>query len=109
MHCCTPIYLCGVYFAIGAGFQKKIFLFGNPNISLNRKSEDIMKIAKNSGTLFKGANKTIENELKGQRSRFVLMLLGTLSASLLGSLLSGEGVICTGHGVIRAGKGTIRP
>ena len=35
------------------------------------------------------------------------MLLGTLSASLLGSLLTGKGTIATsqGRGIIRAGEG----
>ena len=41
----------------------------------------IVKFPKNSGTLLKGVTKTIENELKGQRAGFVLILLGTLGAS----------------------------
>ena len=32
------------------------------------------------------------------------MLLGTLSASLLGNLLTGKGTIRTGEGTVRAGK-----
>ena len=38
------------------------------------------------------------------------MLLGTLSASLLGNLLTGKETILTsqGRGTIRAGEGTIR-
>ena len=36
------------------------------------------------------------------------MLLGTLSANLLGNLLTGKGTIRTGKGLFRAGKRTIR-
>ena len=36
------------------------------------------------------------------------MLLGTLSASLFGNLLTGKGAIKAGEGTIRAGEGTIR-
>ena len=59
--------------------------------------EDIMKVVKSleeSRLLIrKGANKTIENEAKEQKSRFLGMLLGTLGASLLGNLLAGKRVI----------------
>ena len=33
------------------------------------------------------------------------MLLGTLGASLLGNLLTGEGIHRTGEGIVRAGEG----
>ena len=36
------------------------------------------------------------------------MLLGTLSANLLGNLLTSKGTIRTGKGLFRAGKRTIR-
>ena len=36
------------------------------------------------------------------------MLLGTLSANLLGNLLTGKSTIRTGKGLFRAGKRTIR-
>ena len=35
---------------------------------------------------------------------FLRMLLGTLSASLLGSLLAGKGAIRAGEGTVRAGQ-----
>ena len=70
---------------------------------------DIMKIIEaleNSGILLKGVTKTIENETKEQRGRFLSMLLGTLGASLLGNLLTGgKGIVHAGEGVIRAGEG----
>ena len=68
----------------------------------NDKMNDIIKIVKsleNSGVLFKGVSETIQHEAKEQRGGFRSMLLGTLGASLLGSLLTG------GKGVIRAGEG----
>ena len=46
---------------------------------------DIMKIIEvleNSGILFKGVSKTIENKTKEQKGGFLSMLLGTLGASL---------------------------
>ena len=70
---------------------------------------DFMKIIEaleNSGILLKGVSKTIENETKEQRGRFLSMLLGTLGASLLGNLLSGgNGIMREGDGIVRAGSG----
>ena len=34
------------------------------------------------------------------------MLLGTLGVSLLGSLLSGKGIMRAGEGIVRAGEGS---
>ena len=50
---------------------------------------DIMKIIQaleNSNILLKGVTKTIKNETKEQKGGFLIMLLGTLGASLLGNL-----------------------
>ena len=50
---------------------------------------DIMKIVQaleDSGILLKGITKTINNETKEQKGRFLSILLGTLGASLLGDL-----------------------
>ena len=70
---------------------------------------DIMKIIEaleNSGILLKGVTKTIENETKEQRGRFLSVLLGTLGASLLGNLLTGgKGIVSVGEKVVRAGEG----
>ena len=60
--------------------------------------EDLMKIVKSleeSGLLIKGIIETVKNEKKKQKGWLLLMLLGTLAASLLGS-------------VLRAGQETIR-
>ena len=39
--------------------------------------------------IIKGVTETVQNEVKGQKGGFFSMLLGTLGASLLGSLLTG--------------------
>ena len=52
--------------------------------------------------LVKGISETIKNETKEQKGGFFPMLLETLAASLLGSVLTGKGVIRTGEGTIRA-------
>ena len=55
--------------------------------------DGIMKIIQaleNSDILLKGVIKTIKNEAKEQKGWFLSMLLGTLGASLIGNLLSGE-------------------
>ena len=46
---------------------------------------------------------------KEQKGWFISMLLGALAASMLGSALTGRGVIRAGKDTIRAGEGTIRP
>ena len=52
---------------------------------------DLMKIVQaldDSNILLKGLTKTIKNETKEQKKRFLSMLLGTLGASLLGNMLA---------------------
>ena len=71
---------------------------------------DIMKIIKvleKSGILLSGVGKTIENKVKEQKGGFLSMLLGTLGASLLGTLLTGgKGIMRAGEGIMRAGEET---
>ena len=77
----------------------------------NEKKNDIMKIVKtleDSSLLIKGVIETIKNEATEQKGGFLGMLLGTLSANLLGNLLTGKSTIRTGKGLFRAGKRTIR-
>ena len=62
---------------------------------------DIMKIVKSpeeSGLLIKGVSKAIKNEAKEQKRGLLGMLLGNLSVSLLGNLLTGKGAIATSQG-----------
>ena len=59
----------------------------------------IVKSLEESGLLKKGISETIKNEAKEHKGGFLPMLLGILVANMLGSAL-------TGKGVIRAGEGT---
>ena len=59
----------------------------------NEEMDDIMEIVQaleDSKTLLKGVTKTIKNEIKEQKGRFLSILIGTLRASLLGNLLAGK-------------------
>ena len=100
----APLGLTAAMSAIDSGIQKKIHGSGVKLIIEQKDMNDIIKIIEaleNSGILLKGVTKTIENETKEQRGRFLSMLLGTLGASLLGNLLTG------GKGIVRAGEGSI--
>ena len=59
-----------------------------------------MKIVKSFGEsvlLIRDLSKTIKNEAKEQKGRFLKILLGTLCASLLGNLLTDKGIIRAGE------------
>ena len=63
--------------------------------------KNIMKIIQaleNSNILLKIVTKTIKNETKERKGRFLSMLLVTLGASLLGNLLTGKGILRAGSG-----------
>ena len=62
----------------------------------------IVKSLEKSGLLIKGISETIKNEAKEQKGEFLGMLLGTLTASMLRSALTGRGVIKAGEAAIRA-------
>ena len=64
----------------------------------------IVKSLEKSGLLIKGISETIKNEAKEQKGEFLGMLLGTLTASMLRSALTGRGVIKAGEAAIRAGE-----
>ena len=81
----------------------------------NDEIHDIIKIVKSledSGLLLKGVTETVQNEVKEQKGGFISLLLGTLGASLLGNLLTGQGVNRAGKGkgkgINRAGEGAVR-
>ena len=90
-------------------FKKKIHGSGTTTLIIsNEEMDDIMKIVQaleDSNILLKRVTKTIKNEIKEQKGGFLSMLLGTLGASLLGSLLTGKGTIRAGEGFVRAGEG----
>ena len=55
--------------------------------------------------LNKTRSRTIKNEGKEQKRGFLLTLLDTLTASLLGSEFSDKGVVRASEETIRAGQG----
>ena len=88
---------------------------GHNNTTLiisNDKINDIIKIIKSledSDLLLKGVTETVQYEVKEQKGGSLSTFLGTLGASLLVDLLTGnikgKGVFRTGEGVLRAGYG----
>ena len=64
----------------------------------------IVKSLEESVLLIKGISETIKNETKEQKGGFIGILLCTICASLLGSSLTGRGVIKTGECTIRVGE-----
>ena len=91
----TPLGITAAASAIDAGSQKKIHCSGATTFIIsNEEINDIMKIVQaleDSNILLKGVTKTIKNETKEQKGGLLIMLLGTLGASLLGNMLSGKG------------------
>ena len=77
-----------------ARIHKKILGSGTTTLIIwNDGIKDIIKIVKSledSGLLLKGVSKTIQNEAKEQKGGFLSMLLGTLGASLLKDILTGQ-------------------
>ena len=92
-------------------FKKKVHGSGTTTLIIsNEEMNDIMKIVEAleySNILLKAVSKTIKNERKKQKGGFLSMLLGTLGASLLGSLLTGKRIVRAGSGY-KKGKGTVR-
>ena len=107
----APLGLTAAMSSIDGSIQKKIHGSGVKLIIEQEDMKDIMKIIKTlekSGISLKGVSKTIKNETKEQKGRFLSILLGTLGASLLGNLLSGgKGIMRAGEGIVRAGEGNV--
>ena len=118
-----PLGLTAAASAADAGIHKKTLGSGNhPSssalhmttlITSNDEIGDIIKIVKSledSGLLLKGATETVQNEVKKQKQGFLSMLLGTLGASLLGSISTGQGIYRAGNGkgTNRANEGIVR-
>ena len=100
--------------AADARIHKKILGSGNTTLIIsNNEMEGIIKIVKSledSGLLLKGVTETVQNELKEQKGWLLGMLLGTLRVSLLGNILTGNGIYRAGKGkgINRAGEGIVR-
>ena len=94
--------------AADAAIQKKVYEADvTALIILNEEMTDILKIVQSleeSGLLIKGVSETIKNKTREQNGGFLSMFLGTLAASILGSALTGRGVIRAGKGLIRTGE-----
>ena len=63
---------------------------------------DIVKIIQaleDYNILLKGVTETIKNETKRQKGGLLSLLLGTLTASFLGNLLRGKGILRAGSGI----------
>ena len=107
----APLGITAAASAIDAGIQNKIHRSGTTTLIIfNKEMNDIMKITQaleDSNILLKRVTKTIKNETKEQKGGFLSILLGTLGASLLGNLLSGNGIVRAGSGN-KEGKGIIR-
>ena len=96
-----PLGLSAGMSAANASIQKKIYESGTTALIIsNEEMEDTMKIVNSleeSGLPVKGIGETTKNETKEQKGGFLPMQLGTLPASLLGSALTGKGVIRAGE------------
>jgi len=112
-----PLGLTAAASAADAGIQKKILGSGADKVDNTDKTTtllitnadvdkvlELIKHLEDSDCLIKGATDTIKDQIKNQSGGFLPMLLGTLGASLLGSLLSGKGIIRAGEGIVRAGE-----
>ena len=107
-----PLGLTAAAAATDAAIYKKMFGSSVTTLLiLKDEMNDIMKIVKSleeSGLLMKGVSETIRNEANEQKGGYLGILLGTLTASLLGNLLTGKGTIRAGEGTFRASEGTVR-
>ena len=104
-----PLGLTAATSPADAGMHKKILGSGTTTLIIfNDEMEGIMKIVmslEDSGILLKGVSETVQNEVKEQKGGFLGMLLGTLGASLLGNMLTGQRTKRAGKGIVRAGYG----
>ena len=67
---------------------------------------DILKVIKSLeefGLLIKGLSETDKNKAKEQKGEFLVMILGTLGASLLVNWLTGKDKIRANEGTVRGG------
>ena len=74
----------------------------------NKDIEDLIKIVKSLEDfvlLLKGVTESAQNEVKEKKGGSLSTWLGTLGASLLGSLLAGKGINRAGEGIVRAKEG----
>ena len=103
-----PLVLTETASATDEPIPKKMFGSSKTILIISKEEmNDIMKIVKSleeSGLLIKVISETIKNEAKAQKGEIIGILLITWDASLLGSLLTGEGTIRVTKGTVGAGK-----
>ena len=93
--------------AIDAAVHKKMFESDVTTLIISNEEMNDFKIVQSLeeyGLLRKDVSKTIKNEAKKQKGRFLSMLLGTLGASLFGNLLTDKGTIRAGGSIVRPGQ-----
>ena len=114
-----PLGLTAAASTADAGIHKKMLGSGRRHSSSstshnttliisNKDMEDLIKIVKSledSGLLLNRVTKSVKNEIKEKKARFLSILLGTLGASLLGNLLVEKGIDRVGKGIARADEG----
>ena len=91
-----PLGIIAAVSAINAEFKKNHVSGTATLIVSNTEMNDMIKIVQaleDSNLLLKAVPKTIKNETKEQKGRFLGMLLGTLGASLLRNILAGKGIV----------------
>ena len=92
----APIGITAAASAINVEIREKIQGSGTATLVISiREMNDIMKIVQaleGSKILLKGITKTVENQTKEQNGGFLGMLLCTLRASFLGTMLTGKGI-----------------
>ena len=107
-----PLKLAQAASTTDSAIQKNIFGSGMTTMIIsNEEINDIMKTIKSlkqAGLLKKRVSNTDENKTKAQKDAILEMSLGTLSVTLLRSLLTSQRVIRACGSVIRAGGGRIR-
>ena len=94
--------------ATDGSIKKKIFGSSVTTLVIsNEGMNEILKMVKSlekSGLLIKDASEKIKNKAKRQKGKFLIVLLGTLGASLLRNLLTGKDTIKASEGTIRTGQ-----
>ena len=105
-----PLGLTAAAAAADAEILKKTLGSGGHTtlIISNKDIEDLIKIVKSLEDfvlLLKGVTESAQNEVKEKKGGSRSTWLGTLGASLLGSLLAGKGINRAGEGIVRAREG----
>ena len=108
-----PLGLTAAAAAADAEILKKTLGSGGHTtlIISNKDIEDLIKIVKSLEDfvlLLKGVTESAQNEVKEKKGGSLSTWLGTLGASLLGSLLAGKGINRAGEGIVRAREGNNR-